>query len=149
MLDHRVVLRFLDRDFMIRLLFLMLLYSIVPLGEIFLFLYLGELVGNYLVLAVAAILGLVGVLIGMRQTQNILARLKGKIRQGLYPGREFIDLAGILIGSVFLLTPGFITDMLGFLLFLPPIRNAIGRAVTKRLDRNLKEIYEYLKLYDL
>ena len=149
MLDIRVVLRFLDRDFIVRLLFLMLLYSIVPLGEIFLFLYLGELVGNYLVLAVAAIVGLAGVLIAMRQVQGILLRLKVKIKQGIYPGKEFIDLAGILIGSIFLLTPGFVTDLLGFLLFIPPLRDALGRAITKRLDRNLKEIYEYLKLYDL
>lgn len=149
MLDIRVVLRFLDRDFMVRLLFLMLLYSIVPLGEIFLFLYLGELVGNYLVLAVAALVGLVGVLVAVRQVQGILLRLKVKIKQGIYPGKEFIDLAGILIGAIFLLTPGFLTDLAGFLLFIPLFRDALGRAITKRLDRNLKEIYEYLKLYDL
>jgi UPF0716 protein FxsA len=149
MLDHRVILRFMDKDFIVRLLFLMLLYSIVPLCEILLFLYLGELVGNYLVLAVAAVIGLIGVLIAMHQVKDVLVRLKVKIRQGLYPGKEFIDLAGILIGAVFLLTPGFITDLVGFLLFLPPIRNALGRLVTRRLDRNLKELYEYLKLYDL
>lgn len=143
------MLRFLDRDFVIRLLFLMLLYSIVPLCEILLFLYLGEIAGNYLVLAVAAVVGLVGVLIAMRQVQGLLVRLKVKIRQGLYPGKEFVDLAGIFLGSVFLLTPGFITDLAGFLLFLPPIRGAIGRAVARRLDGKFKEIYEYLKLYDL
>jgi len=149
MLDHRVVLRFLDRDFIVRMLFLMLLYSIVPLGEIFLFLYLGELVGNYLVLAVAALLGLIGVLIAMKQAQSVLTRLKVKIKQGLYPGAEFVNLVGILFGAIFLLTPGFVTDLLGFLLFIPPFRDVLGRAVTKKLDRNFKEIYEYLKLYDL
>ncbi len=55
----------------------------------------------------------------------------------------------MLVSSVLLLTPGFITDLVGFLLLVPVFRQAVGRAIAKRLDRNFKEVYEYLKLYDL
>lgn len=149
MIEPRLLLRFLDKEFLVRLVFILLLYSLVPLGEIMLFLYLGELIGNYLVIALAAVIGLVGVLVDVAQMRSTLDRLRAKVRKGKYPGREFVDLAAMLVSSVLLLTPGFITDLVGFLLLVPALRQALGKAIAKRLDKNFKEVYAYLKLYDL
>ena len=149
MMEPRLFLRFLDKEFLVKLIFILLLYSLVPLGEIMLFLYLGELIGNYLVIAIAAVVGLVGVLLDVGQMRRTLDRLRAKVRQGQYPGREFVDLAAMLVSSVLLLTPGFITDFVGFVLLVPFFRQALGRAIAKRLGKNFTEIYEYLKLYDL
>jgi UPF0716 family protein affecting phage T7 exclusion len=55
----------------------------------------------------------------------------------------------VLLGAVFLITPGFITDFLGFLLFIPFFRNKIGNLITRRMESRLKDIYEYLKLYEM
>ena len=147
MVQFRLFLKFIDRS-LFKLILVLLSYSLVPLAEIFLFIYLGTLVGSYLILALAAVVGLVGALIAARQIQRALAKLKKKIRLGQYPGREFVDLAGILVGGILLITPGFITDLFGFLLFLPVFREALGRALVKRLHRSFKEVYEYLKLKD-
>jgi UPF0716 protein FxsA len=147
--EFRLVFKLLDRDFLFKLIFAMLLYSLVPLAEIFVFIRLGDLLGGYLVMAAAATLGLVGVLIALRQIRITLDALKAKIREGEYPGKEFVNLLGILLGSVFLLTPGFITDFFGFLLLIPPIREGLGRMIARRMDVTLKEVYEYLRLYDL
>jgi UPF0716 protein FxsA len=149
MFEFRLFLRFLDKEFLVKLIFILLLYSLVPLAEIFLFLYLGDLIGNYLILAIAAVVGLVGILFAVGQIRRTLDRLRAKIRQSQYPGREFVDLAGILVSSVLLLTPGFLTDFAGFLLLIPFFREALGRAIAKRLDKSFKEVYEYLRLYDL
>ena len=152
MTEFRLLFRFLDRDFLFRLIFLLLLYSIVPMSEIFLFWWLGVAVGNYLfplVLAAAAVLGLLGMLIALHEVRVTLERLRARIRRHEYPGAEFVDLAGILVGSILLLTPGFITDFVGFLLMIPFFRRALGRAVTRRMDRNLHEVYEYLQLSDI
>jgi UPF0716 protein FxsA len=149
MIEFRLILRFLDREFLVKLIFILLLYSLVPLGEIFLFLFLGDLIGNYLILAIAAVVGLVGILFAVGQIRRTLERLRGKIRRSQYPGKEFVDLAGILVSSVLLLTPGFITDFAGFLLLMPFFREALGRAIAKRMDKSFKEVYEYLRLYDL
>ena len=105
--------------------------------------------GQYLLLALAASTGLFGVMVAMVQVKNTLRSLKEKIKEGEYPGIEFINLAGILAGSLMLLTPGFITDFLGFLMFVPIIRKKIGSMITSRMDKRLREIYEYLKLYEL
>jgi UPF0716 protein FxsA len=149
MMSIKVFLRFLDRSFVVKLFLIALLYSLLPLSEIFLLIYLGGRIGNYLTLALAALTGLLGMVVALREFQKNLASLKAKIRQGAYPGREFVTLTGILIGGLLLLTPGFITDACGFLLFVPAIRNAAGGAVVSRMQTHLKDLYEYLKLYDL
>jgi UPF0716 protein FxsA len=149
MIEFRLFLRFLDKEFLVKLIFILLLYSLVPLAEIFLFLYLGDLIGNYLILAIAAVVGLIGILFAVAQIRGTLDRLRAKVRKGQYPGREFVDLAGMLVSSVLLLTPGFITDFAGFLLLMPFFRGALGKAIARRMDKNFKEVYEYLKLYDL
>jgi UPF0716 protein FxsA len=95
------------------------------------------------------VIGLVGVLVDVAQMRSTLDRLRAKVRKGKYPGREFVDLAAMLVSSVLLLTPGFITDLVGFLLLVPALRQALGKAIAKRLDKNFKEVYAYLKLYDL
>ena len=125
---------------------ILLLYSLVPLAEIFLFLALGNLIGNYLTLALAAVAGVAGALLALGQVQRTQAKLRAKIRKGGYPGREFADLAGMLAGGLLLITPGFITDLLGYGLMVPFFREALGKAIVKKLDRSFRDVYEYLRL---
>ena len=144
----RALLRFFDRSFITRLLLLALLYSLLPLAEIFLLIYLGDRIGNYFTLALAALTGLIGMLFALRGFHRNLEILKKKIRAGEYPGEEFVTLTGILLAAILLLTPGFITDVLGLLLFVPVFRSALGRLLLRLTRTDLKELYEYLKLYD-
>ncbi len=148
MMDVRFILKLFDRTFIVKLFLLALLYSLIPLAEIYILFYLGGLVGNYLILAAAAAAGLLGVLFAIASFLKTLDKLKGKIRQGLHPADEFVHLLGILIGGIFLLTPGFFTDLVGLLLLVPGIRNALGRWLIRKTRVNLKELYEYLKLYE-
>ena len=144
----KVLLKFLEKDFIAKLLLLILLYSLLPLSEVILLLYMGGVFGKYLTLACAASTGLFGVLMASYQFRTVLNALKAKVKQGEFPEKEFVSIVGILVGGVLLLTPGFITDMFGFILFVPPFRNMIGRFITKRMEKQLKEVYEYLKLYE-
>jgi UPF0716 protein FxsA len=144
----KFILRFLDRTFITKLLILALLYSLLPLAEIFLIIYLGDRIGNYFTLALAAFTGLLGMLFALRGFQKNLHLLKDKIKEGVFPTEEFITLTGIFAAGILLLTPGFITDLLGFSLFIPVIRSALGRFIIRVTRANFKELYEYLKLYD-
>jgi UPF0716 protein FxsA len=145
----KALLRLLDRTFITKALILALLYSLVPLAEIFLLIYLGTVIGYYFTLALAAFAGLVGMLLALKEFQKNIQSLKAKARRGVFPTQEFINLTGILAASILLLTPGFITDTLGFLLFVPAIRDALGNWVLRKTRTNLKEIYEYLQLEEL
>ena len=88
-------------------------------------------------------------MISLSRLQTTNRRLREKIQKGEYPGAEFVELAGVLVSGVLLLTPGFVTDVLGLMLFLSPIRGLVGRAITRRASHYLKEAYEYLRLYEL
>ncbi len=144
----KFIFRFLDRTFITKLLILALLYSLLPLAEIFLIIYLGDRIGNYFTLALAAFTGLMGMLFALRAFQKNLQLLKDKIKEGVFPTEEFITLTGIFAAGILLLTPGFITDLLGFALFIPVIRSTLGRFIIRVTRANFKELYEYLKLYD-
>ena len=144
----KFILRFLDRTFITKLLILALLYSLLPLAEIFLIIYLGDRIGNYFTLALAAFTGLMGMLFALRGFQKNLQLLKDKIKEGVFPTEEFVTLTGIFAAGILLLTPGFITDLLGFSLFIPVIRSALGRFIIRATRADFKELYEYLKLYD-
>ena len=68
--------------------------------------------------------------------------MRETIRFGNYPRQEFMEIAGLFCGSLELLTPGFITDIIGFLLLFPSIRDNVGKFVTARVSNELREIYE-------
>ena len=56
------------------------------------------------------------------------------MNEGVLPGRELSDGAAILVSGAFLISPGFITDTLGFLLLIPAVRDLIYRNISKRLS---------------
>ena len=122
---------------------------LLPLTEIFILMYMSDFFGQFFLLGLAASTGLFGVLIAVLQVNKTITTLKEKINKGEYPGKEFIILSGILVSSLLLITPGFITDLLGFFMLVPFFRNEIGKFITHKIDKTLREIYEYLRLYEL
>ena len=146
MRELRLILRYMDRDFLFKMIFVLLLYALVPLAEIFLFLYLGDLIGNYLILVIAAVAGLAGVPIALGQIQRSLEKLREKTRAGHPPVRELVDLGEIFAAGILLITPGFITDIMGYLLLVPGIRGTVGRALARRMKRSFRDLYESLRL---
>jgi UPF0716 protein FxsA len=145
----RFFARFLDADFVVRLLLTLLLVSLLPLAEIVVILFVGDLIGRYLTLAIVASIGLLGALAAARRLRGLLEAARARIRAGDYPAAELADVAGVLVAGLLLVAPGLITDAMGLLVFVPAVRRAVGRLITRRMQRRLTEVYEYLRLYDL
>jgi UPF0716 protein FxsA len=59
-------------------------------------------------------------------------RFRSRVNDGGLPTRELSDGATVLVSGAFLISPGFITDILGFLLLLPPIRSQIYKVLSRR-----------------
>lgn len=133
-------LAFLEKDLLFRLIGVLLLSTLVPLGEIFLFIFLARLLGNFLVLAIAVAAGIAGALVAMEQARRAWAKLKRRAASGRDVGTEMVELAGILLGAVLLITPGFVTDLCGFALFVPRVRTWAGRGVARLLAAGLGEL---------
>ena len=148
MLSIKALMRFLDRGFILRALMVLMLYSLVPFGECLLILAIAEYIDVYLLFAVVAATSLLGLLLSLRPITKVLATLHESIGEGYYPEEPFAMLAGTLLAAVLVLTPGFVTDALGLLLFVPFIRRMAGRLITRPMRNRLKELYEYIKVYE-
>ncbi len=142
MTSARQVLTLLEKDLLFKLLLAFLAYSLIPLGEIFLFLYLASLIGNYLVLVLAAVAGVAGAGAGIAQARRIAARLKSVSGSP----RATVEMAGLLVAGLLLVTPGFLTDLAGFLLLVPAIRLRAGRRAALLLRDRAPTLYARLGL---
>ncbi|MDW7711366.1 MAG: FxsA family protein [Deferrisomatales bacterium] len=101
---------------------LVLLFTVVPALEIYLLVRVGSAVGalNTVLLIVAT--GVVGAHYARLQGFQVIGRLQESLREGRPPGEEIVDGALLLVGGALLLTPGFLTDGLGFSLIFPATR---------------------------
>ncbi|MCY6383159.1 FxsA family protein [Hoeflea prorocentri] len=107
-----------------------LLLLIVPLAEIGAFIVIGREIGVFWTLAMVFFTAVLGSILLRVQGFGLVRRIQQEMEAGRVPGRELVHGVMIMIAGVLLLTPGFITDAIGFLLFVPAIRDA-GWAMIK------------------
>ena len=138
----------LDSGFILKTALLLLLLSLLMIGEIYLIQFISEFWGTYFTLAITALTGLVGLGFSFRDVLVLIKAVKAGSAAGSYPEKELILLSGSIIGGILLLIPGFLTDCLGFLGFFPVVRGLYGRLFTRNRRGNMNELYEYLKLYE-
>ncbi|PWW00543.1 UPF0716 protein FxsA [Hoeflea marina] len=113
--------------------FIPLLLLAVPLAEIAVFVFVGGLIGVFATLALVLVTAVIGTALLRWQGFGIMARISAETKAGRVPGRDLAHGAMILVAGVLLLTPGFVTDSLGFLLFVPAIRDMAWRLIRSRI----------------
>ena len=111
------------------------LFSLVALAEMATFFWVESRIGLGSALGLALTTALLGSFLVRRAGLSVLARIQEKASKGQLPGRELSDGAAILVAGAFLISPGFITDMLGFLLLAPAVRSLVYHAVSRRALR--------------
>lgn len=112
-----------------------LLFLVVPFLELFVLLQVGEAIGVLDTIALLVLVSLVGAWLVKREGLGVLRRAQQRAAAGAVPGRELVDGVLILFAGALLLTPGFVTDVVGILLLLPPVRAALRGATVKWLRR--------------
>lgn len=108
---------------------LALLFLVVPFAELFVLLQVGRAIGAFETIGLLIVVSVVGAWLVKREGIGVLRRAQARMQQGSVPGRELVDGVLILFAGALLLTPGFLTDIVGILLLLPPVRAAL-RATT-------------------
>lgn len=118
----------------------MSLYAIplVALLELWLLITVGSKIGVLATVGLVFLTGIIGVTLLRQQGFQLLNSLQMRMSAGEMPARELMEGVALLIGGFCLLTPGFLTDTLGFLLLLPPTRKAILLAIEHRLRGQLQ-----------
>ncbi|MGP1394036.1 MAG: FxsA family protein [Inquilinaceae bacterium] len=115
--------------------YVFLLLLLTPLAEIFVFIQLGGLVGAWPTIAGIVATAIIGTALIRRQGLQTLNRARATADRGEPPVRELFDGLCLLVAGALLLTPGFITDGMGFLLLVPPLRAILGRHIWGWLER--------------
>ena len=112
-------------------LLLVVLFIVVPIAELAVLIQIGQLIGVWWTIALLVADAILGSLLARSQGRLTWRRFNEALSAGRMPAREVMDGALVLFGGALLLTPGFISDILGLLLLLPPTR-ALVRAVLVR-----------------
>ena len=114
---------------------LALLFLVVPFLLLLVFIKVGQAVGAGWTVGVLVLISVVGAWMVKREGVGVLRRARARIRAGEVPGNELTDGVFILFAGALLLTPGFLTDLLGILLLIPPVRAGIRRTATRSYRR--------------
>lgn len=115
------------------LLLLPLVLLIVPIVEIALFILIGREIGIWWTLGMVLVTAVLGTILLRHQGFRLFERIRAEAQAGRVPGRELAHALLLLVAGLLLLTPGFFTDTLGFLLFVPPLRDAIWHGAKAKL----------------
>ena len=129
-----------------RALFILLLCSLLMLADGYILIVVSRSLGIYLLLAIEATTGLIGVLVVLGSYRHVVEQVRAEVQGGRYPEREFRRLGCLLVSAVCLILPGFVTDAAGVLALLPPLRWVIGFAIERAARAGLEELYEHIKL---
>lgn len=114
---------------------ILLAFILVPIAEIAVFIKAGEMIGLGWTLAVIILTAMIGTALLRQQGLKVLSQTQEKLNRGEMPVGELFTGLCLLVAGALLLTPGFITDAIGFALFLPPLRTVLGYFVLRRLSR--------------
>ncbi len=109
---------------------LVILFIVVPIVELYVIIQVGQAIGVVPTLALLVADALLGSLLLRQQGRGAWRRFNAALAEHRFPGREVADGLMIAVGGTLLLTPGFVTDIFGLALLIPP-----SRAVLRRLLR--------------
>ncbi len=120
-----------------RALGLLLLFIAVPIVELYGIYLLGDAIGIIPTLLLLAVDSVLGTVLLRSQGRAVWRRFNEALAAGRMPQREIQDGVAVIFGGAFLITPGFLTDIFGLLLLLPPTRTVLlrygARVIAKRM----------------
>lgn len=117
---------------------LFLLFVLVPLADLSLLVWAGGRMGFLPTVALVVLTAAVGSWLARREGVAAWQRVQKKLATGAMPGPEVLDGFIILVAGVLLLTPGFLTDIVGILGLLPPTRALFRGALSSRLQSSME-----------
>lgn len=112
---------------------LLLLFIFLPLVETWLLIEVGSRIGALATIALICATAIAGSALVRRQGLRTLQQIQACQRRGEAPAQPLLEGAVLLLAGVLLVLPGFITDSLGFLALIPPLRRRFARQVLRRI----------------
>lgn len=117
---------------------LFLLFTIVPLAELYLLLEIGEWMGAGPTIALVLVTGLLGATLARREGARVLRSWQESMAQMQMPEEGVLSGVLVLVGGVLLVTPGVITDVVGLSLLFPPTRRVFAKVVKRWAEKRFE-----------
>jgi UPF0716 protein FxsA len=114
---------------------LVLLFTIVPLAEVYILIKIGGHIGGFNTILLVVITAVLGGWLARLQGLRTLQQIQSSLSQGQIPAEELIDGVLILTGGILLLTPGVLTDLFALVLLFSTTRMYFKRWLRRRFDR--------------
>ena len=118
---------------------LVLLFVVTPLVELAILIYLGTLIGALYTILIVVATGFAGALLARNQGLATLSRIRSSVQRGFMPSDDLFQGGLILAGGLLLLTPGIITDLVGFAMLIPQTRTIIAKWVRSFIQRKIQK----------
>lgn len=113
-------------------------FLVVPLVEIYVLIQVGQVIGPWWTILGLIAISVLGAWLIRREWRGTWAALRTALCTGRLPDRELVDAGLVVIGGTLLLTPGFVTDLVGFFFLLPVTRPIARRALTSLVTRRVQ-----------
>ena len=114
------------------------LFLIMPVVELALLVQVDKLIGFWPTVGLILFTGLLGGYLAKREGLSVWRRFNARMAEAGIPGKEVLDGVIILVAGALLITPGVVTDVIGFLGLIPPTRAVIRKIIQKRIDKAMK-----------
>ncbi|HZK40328.1 MAG TPA: FxsA family protein [Atribacterota bacterium] len=124
---------------------LLILFIIIPVTELYILIEVGKRIGSLTTISIIIFTGILGAYLVKNQGFMILKKIQNDLNDGIMPGDSLIQGAIILAGGILLLTPGFVTDTVGFIFLIPVSRNVIKKYLLKWLKGKIEKGNVYYK----
>jgi len=119
------------------LLALVALFIVIPIAELYVIIQVGGAIGVWWTILILIADSVLGSLLLRAQGRSVWRRFNTALAEGKMPHREVIDGVLVVFGGAFLITPGFLTDIIGVILLVPPTRSLVRRLLVRRLGRRI------------
>ncbi|MGO1370289.1 MAG: FxsA family protein [Senegalia sp. (in: firmicutes)] len=117
---------------------LILLFTIIPIVELFLLFKIAEITSGLTTILLVILTGILGAYLAKSEGRLILMRIRTDLNRGQMPANELINGLCVLVGGALLLTPGIITDIIGFSLVIPLTRMAFKRYIKAKFSEKIR-----------
>jgi UPF0716 protein FxsA len=119
---------------------LLILFITIPILELVIFVMLGSKLGFLLTLLIIITTAIIGASLSKSQGLRALRRYQEAVASGKLPHREILEGLIILVAGVLLMTPGFLTDTIGFLLLVPSVRDIVRQLISSSLAHRFSQV---------
>ncbi len=114
---------------------LIVVFVLLPIAELYVILQVGDAIGAPLTILLLVLDSLLGSALLRSQGRTVWRQFNAVLAEGRIPHRELFDGIAVIFGGAFLITPGFLTDIIGLLLLIPPTRSVLRRIATGWLGK--------------